>query len=413
MPQPLYINPNTPKPAGMIIPPNIDLKQLPVINNGDGSYSTVYGTSFEDEKPGSPTLGKEILVRGILNGKKTDDTNALRQEYYKTGKHLGIFNSGEEATAYSTQLHNDWEAGKIPGVQMGQPKVSGQPTMVYDPTKDETHYWIQGKRYTAPGDLAKNGNIGQGQGPVKKTDGSIDIPGTIRDVGMGIIPALASALMPEATVAKPLIPLLGKAAASITGGTAFDQLMSAIQGKDKPLLDSGMSAAGYTGVGLAPELIPGLGNLGVELKGLTKGSSTVRNRSNSGTARTSSSTSGTSGPEMVPGPPIWEPRLSSSGKPMVGGKFVPGPDVPTGNQLNTSNTQGTTSSSGQGTDVTNSIREVMGPGILGHITEALRMFKPYLKTGPGGAPILDPYSSALLGFSLNGATGNLGPESKE
>jgi broad specificity phosphatase PhoE len=123
---PLYVNPNTPRPRGMVQPGNTDLTQLPVINNGDGSYSTVYSTSFNDEKPGSPTYGKEVLVRGILNGKKTDDIDALKREYYRTGKHLGVFDSGQNADPYAQQLHSDWEAGKIPGVQMGRPQARAQ-----------------------------------------------------------------------------------------------------------------------------------------------------------------------------------------------------------------------------------------------------------------------------------------------
>jgi hypothetical protein len=123
----LYVNPNTPRPRGMVASGNTDLKGLPVIDNGEGSYSTVYSTSFTDERKGSPTFGKDVLVRGILNGKKTDDVNALKQEYYRTGKHLGVFEPGtpdqyrtqtDPATVYGTQLHNDWAGGKIPGVQM-------------------------------------------------------------------------------------------------------------------------------------------------------------------------------------------------------------------------------------------------------------------------------------------------------
>ena len=134
--QGLYVNPNTPKPRGMVQPGNIDLRKLPVIDNGDGSYSTVYSTSFTDEKPESRTFGKDVLVRGILNGKRLDDlesddqakraaaVDALKREYYKTGKHLGVFQPGTDeeyksqkdpATAYGIPLHNDFAAGKIPG----------------------------------------------------------------------------------------------------------------------------------------------------------------------------------------------------------------------------------------------------------------------------------------------------------
>lgn len=120
---PLYMAPG--KVDGLVKAGNIDLKKLPIINNPDGSYSTVYSTSFEDEKPGSPTYGKEVLVRGIINGKKTDDVNALRNKYYQDGQHLGVFNDGASADAYGQRLHSDWAAGKIPGVQMPPSSLKG------------------------------------------------------------------------------------------------------------------------------------------------------------------------------------------------------------------------------------------------------------------------------------------------
>lgn len=121
---PLYMAPG---PAeGLISPGTIDLKALAPINNGDGTWSTVHSTSFTDEKPGSPTYGKEVLVRGILNGKRVnpDDPRILdqmKQEYYKTGNHLGVFKDGASADKYATRLHEDWQAGKIPGVKMNNP----------------------------------------------------------------------------------------------------------------------------------------------------------------------------------------------------------------------------------------------------------------------------------------------------
>lgn len=118
----LYTDAGSPQ-QGMVQPGNIDLTKLAPIYNPDGSYSTLNSTSFQDEKPGSPTFGKEVLVRGILNNKKVDTTDPnvmdqLRQQYYQTGQHLGVFDNGDNADAYATSIHNNWEAGKIPGVQM-------------------------------------------------------------------------------------------------------------------------------------------------------------------------------------------------------------------------------------------------------------------------------------------------------
>lgn len=113
---PLYTAPGPTK--GMTAAGNTDLRALPVIQNPDGSSSTVYSTSFTDENPKSPHYGKNVLVKGILNGKKTDDVDALRNQYYKTGQHLGVFDTPENADAYASRLHEDWQAGRIPGVNM-------------------------------------------------------------------------------------------------------------------------------------------------------------------------------------------------------------------------------------------------------------------------------------------------------
>ena len=132
--EPLYSAPGPTE--GMAIPGNINLKKLPIIKNPDGSYSTVNSSSFYDEKPGSPTYGHEVLVRGILNGRRVEDIygddekgrtkaiNALKDQYYKTGEHLGAFkgatpdDGGRLADVYSQRLHQDWADGKIPGVAM-------------------------------------------------------------------------------------------------------------------------------------------------------------------------------------------------------------------------------------------------------------------------------------------------------
>ena len=134
---PLYTAPGATR--GMVQPGNIDLQQLPAIDNGDGSWSTVNSTSFTDEDPKSPTFGKEVLVRGILNGKRVDPRNpaiaqALRDEYRRTGQHLGVFDNGDNADEYAQRLHNDWEANKIPGLAVKPPaaKSSIRPTQHND-----------------------------------------------------------------------------------------------------------------------------------------------------------------------------------------------------------------------------------------------------------------------------------------
>ena len=114
----LYMDPNQKSVSGLVAPGNIDLAKLPMIYNPDGSWSTLYSTSFTDERAGSPTHGKEVLVRGILNNQRTDDVNALREQYYRTGQHLGVFDNPNAADRYGQTLHENWENGRIPGVVM-------------------------------------------------------------------------------------------------------------------------------------------------------------------------------------------------------------------------------------------------------------------------------------------------------
>ena len=98
----------TPSPA--IHPGNIDLIGRPEIPN-KGGMSTVYSFSFLDEKPSSKTYGQEVLVPLADEGRIFTKDEA-RDKYYRTGKHLGTFETPEEATAYAGRLHDDYASGK-------------------------------------------------------------------------------------------------------------------------------------------------------------------------------------------------------------------------------------------------------------------------------------------------------------
>jgi hypothetical protein len=89
---------------GMERPGNVDIANRPIIKNPDGSSSTVFSMSFDVD-------GKEVLVPGVGDGKtyplrKLTTQEALDQ-YKKTGKQLGVFNSPKEADAYAEKLHED------------------------------------------------------------------------------------------------------------------------------------------------------------------------------------------------------------------------------------------------------------------------------------------------------------------
>lgn len=103
---------------GMIEPGNIDLSARPIVRNSDGSISTVRSISVEMD-------GKEYLIPTVSeDGKVLSEDDAVKQ-FKKTGKHLGVFDSPEDATAYARQLHEDQESLYAP--QQGAADVLNQP----------------------------------------------------------------------------------------------------------------------------------------------------------------------------------------------------------------------------------------------------------------------------------------------
>ena len=79
---------------------NIDLYARPQVKNPDGSISTVRSMSFND---GS----KEIVIPTVSDDGRIMTNNEAIDNYYKTGKYLGKFNTVDEATKYAEQLHNE------------------------------------------------------------------------------------------------------------------------------------------------------------------------------------------------------------------------------------------------------------------------------------------------------------------
>lgn len=92
-----------PDPSTAVEPGNIDLFTRPVVQNGDGTISTVRSMSFEDD-------GAEVLVPTVApDGKLLTDDEAIAQ-YRRSGQHLGKFASAADATAYAEALHRQQEA---------------------------------------------------------------------------------------------------------------------------------------------------------------------------------------------------------------------------------------------------------------------------------------------------------------
>lgn len=89
-------------PEGMIEQGNIDLTNRPVVRNPDGSVSTIRSLSVGID-------GQEILIPTVSEeGRIMSDDEAV-QQYRRTGRHLGKFNSSEAASRYAVQLHEEQE----------------------------------------------------------------------------------------------------------------------------------------------------------------------------------------------------------------------------------------------------------------------------------------------------------------
>jgi murein DD-endopeptidase MepM/ murein hydrolase activator NlpD len=104
----------TPNPKGLVERGNLSIWNRPTIDNADGTHSSEYSVSFEQN-------GREVLVPTVVNGKfltpdgkKPEEGSAAEKtmfkaawdHYLQTGEHLGKFASAADADAYADQLHN-------------------------------------------------------------------------------------------------------------------------------------------------------------------------------------------------------------------------------------------------------------------------------------------------------------------
>lgn len=110
-PTPGLAPPAAPTPGGPLEPGNIDLYNRPRVQNPDGTVSTVLSTSFG-------TDDGEVLVPRISDDGRVLSEKQAQENYRKTGKHLGIFRTPEEATAYAKRLHDEYAAGKYDPADM-------------------------------------------------------------------------------------------------------------------------------------------------------------------------------------------------------------------------------------------------------------------------------------------------------
>lgn len=88
--------------TGVIERGNIDLAKRPVVNNADGTVSTVRSMSANID-------GVEVLIPTVTDdGRVVSDEEAIAL-YERTGRHLGKFATPADATTYAEALHRQQE----------------------------------------------------------------------------------------------------------------------------------------------------------------------------------------------------------------------------------------------------------------------------------------------------------------
>jgi len=81
------------------IPGNIDLTKRPKVQNEDGSYSTVRTMTITTDQGA-------VNIPTVVNGKVVSEKEAI-DHYRKTGEHLGIYKSVDEAVKEAEKLHDE------------------------------------------------------------------------------------------------------------------------------------------------------------------------------------------------------------------------------------------------------------------------------------------------------------------
>ncbi|HCN9209946.1 TPA: DNA transfer protein [Escherichia coli] len=162
-------------PRGLLEKGNIDIHNRPVVKNYDGSISTVRSMSTNID-------GREVLIPTVSDdGRIMSDDEAI-DSFMRTGKHLGMFDNPDDATAYAESLHNQQADEYLPGKN----QATQQP--------------VQQSTQAAPqqqgGFISDLGNAAAetGRGLVQAGRGLVNIPFDVLQGGASLINAISQGL---------------------------------------------------------------------------------------------------------------------------------------------------------------------------------------------------------------------------
>ncbi|WP_348270727.1 DNA transfer protein [Escherichia coli] len=201
-------------PRGLLEKGNIDIHNRPVVKNSDGSISTVRSMSTNID-------GREVLIPTVSDdGRIMSDDEAI-DNFMRTGKHLGMFDNPDDATAYAESLHN-------------------QQADEYLPRKNQaTQQPVQQSTQAAPqqqgGFISDLGNAAAetGRGLVQAGRGLVNIPFDVLQGGASLINAISQGL---------------------GGPKVLDDVYRPVDRPTDPYAQAGETIGGY--------LVPGVGTAG-------------------------------------------------------------------------------------------------------------------------------------------------------